>query len=138
MKTMHCTFYQITFLVLSPLIAPQDSPWDNIRLPEFIKPERYDIEIRPNFETLLVEGSAKLTFHVKEGVKDFIIFHSKNMSLSGQNMGSGVGVGIKQMSDANKWDQVLKLLTTFLSQNLTGISSNRGAHDSRKNVHITS
>ena len=136
MKTMHCTFYQITFLVLSPLIAPQDSPWDNIRLPEFIKPERYDIEIRPNFETLLVEGSAKLTFHVKEGVKDFIISHSKNMSLSLVNINNGVG--IKQMSDANKWDQVLKMLTTFLSQNLTGISSNRGAHDSRKIIHITS
>ena len=32
-------------------------PWDNVRLPLFIKPIRYDIELTPNLTTLVVKGT---------------------------------------------------------------------------------
>jgi hypothetical protein len=31
-------------------------PWDDIRLPSFIKPIRYDIELTPNLTSLWVKG----------------------------------------------------------------------------------
>jgi len=33
-------------------------PWEDIRLPAFIKPIRYDIELTPNLTTLWVKGKS--------------------------------------------------------------------------------
>ncbi len=34
----------------------EEFPWDDIRLPQFIKPIRYDIELTPNLTTKWVKG----------------------------------------------------------------------------------
>ena len=120
----YCLFHQtaLSLLFLPPFIEGSlrgldtDIPWDSIRfspkekisqqikchllrLPKFIQPESYDIEISPNLETLLVQGAAKLNFKVKSE-SDFIVFHSKNMSITGQKINNGAG--IRQMSDGKK------------------------------------
>lgn len=61
-------------------------------------------------ETLLVEGAAKLNFKVNSK-SDFIVFHSKNMSIKGQEINNGVG--IKRMLDRNNRDQVLNMLSVL-------------------------
>ena len=35
-------------------------PWDDIRLPAFINPVRYDIELTPNLTSLWVKGKEKI------------------------------------------------------------------------------
>lgn len=40
-------------------------PWDDIRLPTFIKPVRYDIELTPNLTSLWVKGKQVLLQKVK-------------------------------------------------------------------------
>ena len=57
-------------------------------------------------ETLLVQGAVKLNFKVNSE-SDFIVFHSKNMSIMGPKINNGVG--LKWMSDSNKRDQVLNM-----------------------------
>ena len=37
-------------------------PWDDIRLPAFINPVRYDIELTPNLTTLWVKGKTTLCY----------------------------------------------------------------------------
>ncbi len=34
----------------------QEFPWDDIRLPRFIRPIRYDIELTPDLNTKIVKG----------------------------------------------------------------------------------
>jgi hypothetical protein len=51
-------------------------PWDDIRLPSFIQPVRYDIELTPNLTSLWVKGIEKFFFTVSKET-NFIVFHSK-------------------------------------------------------------
>ena len=60
-------------------------PWDDIRLPEFIKPVRYDIELTPNLTSLWVKGIEKFFFTVSEET-NFIVFHSKNIDISSRTI----------------------------------------------------
>ena len=39
-----------------PCEYEDEFPWNSVRLPEFIKPIRYDIELTPNLTTLVVKG----------------------------------------------------------------------------------
>lgn len=56
-------------------------PWDNVRLPIFIRPLSYDLELTPNLATLAVKGIIKLIFQVTEET-DFIVFHIKNINIT--------------------------------------------------------
>ncbi len=60
-------------------------PWDDIRLPTFIKPVRYDIELTPNLTSLWVKGIEKFFFTVSEET-NFIVFHSKNIDISSRTI----------------------------------------------------
>lgn len=42
-----------------PCEFEEEFPWNNVRLPTFIKPIRYDIELTPNLTTLVVKGTSK-------------------------------------------------------------------------------
>ena len=39
-----------------PCQDEDEFPWNDVRLPTFIKPIRYDIELTPNLTTLVVKG----------------------------------------------------------------------------------
>ena len=74
------------------------------RLPKFIEPDSYDIEIVANMKSLLIKGAAILNFKMKSK-SDFIVFHSKNMTITSSPKINN-GVGVKRMSDSNDQDQV--------------------------------
>lgn len=77
-------------------------PWNNIRLPPFIKPTRYNITIHPNLTTLEVKGIDSVSFYqiitllykyidfsgqvsiefVVEKDTNFIVLHSKNLTIT--------------------------------------------------------
>lgn len=56
-------------------------PWNNVRLPTFIKPLRYNITIHPNITTLDVKGQVSIEFMVEKETH-FIVLHSKNLTIS--------------------------------------------------------
>ena len=60
-------------------------PWDDIRLPKFIQPVRYDIELTPNLTSLWVKGIEKFFFTVTEET-NFIVFHSKDIDISSRTI----------------------------------------------------
>lgn len=60
-------------------------PWNNIRLPTFIHPVRYDVELTPNLTTLWVKGIEKLIFTVSEETQ-FIVFHSHNITITSRTI----------------------------------------------------
>ncbi|KAJ9582424.1 hypothetical protein L9F63_003222, partial [Diploptera punctata] len=65
-------------------------PWDNVRLPAFVKPTRYNITIHPNLTTLEVKGQVTIEFHVDKET-NFIVFHSKNLTITEKNVQNGKG-----------------------------------------------
>lgn len=70
-----------------PLVATNGEyfPWDDIRLPIFIRPVSYDLELTPNLTTLEVRGIIKLIFQVTEET-DYIVFHCKNISITSKTI----------------------------------------------------
>jgi endoplasmic reticulum aminopeptidase 2 len=66
-------------------------PWDDIRLPKFIIPIRYDIELTPNLTTGWVKGIEKLIFRVTEET-NFIVFHSKNITITSRTINERLNV----------------------------------------------
>lgn len=69
----------------------EEFPWDNVKLPEFITPVRYDIELTPNLTTKWVKGIEKLIFTVKEET-NFIVFHSKNITITSRTINERLNV----------------------------------------------
>ncbi|XP_012221595.1 endoplasmic reticulum aminopeptidase 1-like isoform X2 [Linepithema humile] len=63
-------------------------PWDNIRLPSFAHPTRYNITMHPNLTTLDFRGRVTIEFYVDEETK-FIVFHSKNLTIKEQIVKEG-------------------------------------------------
>lgn len=78
-------------------------PWDDIRLPSFIQPVRYDIELTPNLTTLWVKGIEKLIFTVSEET-NFIVFHSKNITITSRTINERLKV--EQMLEYPRREQV--------------------------------
>ena len=76
-----------------PLLATNGDafPWDDIRLPAFIVPIRYDIELTPNLTTGWVKGIEKLIFRVTEE-SNFIVFHSKNITITSRTINERLNV----------------------------------------------
>eukprot|EP00088_Acartia_fossae_P062121 TRINITY_DN7480_c0_g1_i2.p1 TRINITY_DN7480_c0_g1~~TRINITY_DN7480_c0_g1_i2.p1 ORF type:complete len:963 (-),score=180.19 TRINITY_DN7480_c0_g1_i2:184-3072(-) len=60
-------------------------PWDDVRLPIFIRPISYDLELTPNLTTHEVRGIIKLIFQVTEET-EYIVFHSKNISITSKTI----------------------------------------------------
>ncbi|XP_020706338.2 endoplasmic reticulum aminopeptidase 2-like isoform X4 [Athalia rosae] len=56
-------------------------PWNNVRLPTFAHPTRYNITIHPNLTTLEVKGQVTIEFYVDKET-NFIVFHSKNLTIN--------------------------------------------------------
>ncbi|XP_015585301.1 endoplasmic reticulum aminopeptidase 2 isoform X2 [Cephus cinctus] len=56
-------------------------PWNNVRLPTFAHPTRYNITIHPNLTTLEIKGQVTIEFYVDKET-NFIVFHSKNLTIS--------------------------------------------------------
>ena len=44
-----------------PCAFEEEFPWNDVRLPSFIQPIRYDIELTPNLTTLGVKGNLRNT-----------------------------------------------------------------------------
>ncbi|XP_073998601.1 endoplasmic reticulum aminopeptidase 1-like isoform X3 [Rhodnius prolixus] len=56
-------------------------PWNNVRLPHFAKPIRYQITMHPNLTTLDVKGQVIIDFQVdKESY--FIVLNSQNLTIT--------------------------------------------------------
>ena len=49
-------------------------PWDDLRLPKFIHPVRYDIELTPNLTSLWVKGNFFLFNKMKAVFKNQVTF----------------------------------------------------------------
>ncbi|XP_006571773.2 endoplasmic reticulum aminopeptidase 1 isoform X1 [Apis mellifera] len=56
-------------------------PWNNVRLPTFAHPTRYNITIHPNLTTLEVKGQVTIEFYVDRET-NYIVFHSKNLTIN--------------------------------------------------------
>lgn len=56
-------------------------PWNNVRLPTFVHPTRYNITIHPNLTTLEVKGQVVIEFYVDKET-NFIVFHSNNLTIN--------------------------------------------------------
>ncbi|XP_031336695.1 endoplasmic reticulum aminopeptidase 1-like isoform X2 [Photinus pyralis] len=56
-------------------------PWNNIRLPTFITPTRYNITMHPNLTTLEVKGQVSIEFQVEKDT-NFLVLHSKNLTIT--------------------------------------------------------
>ncbi|XP_076160195.1 glutamyl aminopeptidase isoform X5 [Ptiloglossa arizonensis] len=56
-------------------------PWNNVRLPTFAHPTRYNITIHPNLTTLEVKGQVTIEFYVDKET-NYIVFHSKNLTMN--------------------------------------------------------
>ncbi|XP_076751156.1 endoplasmic reticulum aminopeptidase 1 isoform X3 [Xylocopa sonorina] len=56
-------------------------PWNNVRLPAFAHPTRYNITIHPNLTTLEVKGQVTIEFYVDRET-NYIVFHSKNLTIN--------------------------------------------------------
>ncbi|XP_043260326.1 endoplasmic reticulum aminopeptidase 1-like isoform X1 [Colletes gigas] len=56
-------------------------PWNNVRLPTFAHPTRYNITIHPNLTTLEVKGQVTIEFYVDKET-NYIVFHSKNLTIN--------------------------------------------------------
>ncbi|OAD57971.1 Glutamyl aminopeptidase [Eufriesea mexicana] len=56
-------------------------PWNNVRLPMFAHPTRYNITIHPNLTTLEVKGQVTIEFYVDKET-NYIVFHSKNLTIN--------------------------------------------------------
>ncbi|XP_023702695.1 endoplasmic reticulum aminopeptidase 1 isoform X2 [Cryptotermes secundus] len=65
-------------------------PWNNVRLPNFVRPTRYTITVHPNLTTLEVKGQVTIEFHVEKET-NFIVFHSKNLTITEKNVQNGKG-----------------------------------------------
>jgi len=78
-------------------------PWDNVRLPIFVRPLSYDLELSPNLDTLNVSGIIKLIFQVTEET-DFIIFHAKGMNITSKTINEKIK--IERLLDYPERDQV--------------------------------
>jgi len=78
-------------------------PWDNVRLPIFVRPLSYDLELSPNLDTLNVSGIIKLIFQVTEET-DFIIFHAKGMNITSKTINEKIK--IERLLDYPEIDQV--------------------------------
>jgi hypothetical protein len=55
------------------------------RLPIFIRPVSYDLELTPNLTTRAVKGIIKLIFEVTEETY-FIVFHIKNINITSKTI----------------------------------------------------
>jgi len=60
-------------------------PWDDVRLPIFIRPVSYDLELTPNLTTLEVKGIIKLIFKVTEET-NFILFHMVGINITSKTI----------------------------------------------------
>jgi len=78
-------------------------PWNDVRLPIFVRPLSYDLELTPNLTTLAVKGIIKLIFQVTEET-DFIIFHSKNISITSKTINEKLRV--QRMLEYPERDQI--------------------------------
>lgn len=56
-------------------------PWNNIRLPHFVRPWRYNITIRPNLTTLELKGQVNIEFQVEKDT-NYIVFHSSKLTIT--------------------------------------------------------
>ncbi|XP_067012904.2 endoplasmic reticulum aminopeptidase 1 isoform X2 [Anabrus simplex] len=65
-------------------------PWNNVRLPTFARPFRYNITIHPNLTTLEVKGQVNIEFHVEKDT-NFIVFHSKNLTIGARAVQTAKG-----------------------------------------------
>jgi len=103
-----CVNFEIATVVASkpdiPIAANGEVfPWNDVRLPIFVRPISYDLELTPNLTTLAVKGIIKLIFQVTEET-DFIIFHSKNISITSKTINEKLRV--ERMLEFPERDQI--------------------------------
>ncbi|XP_020293712.1 endoplasmic reticulum aminopeptidase 1-like isoform X2 [Pseudomyrmex gracilis] len=95
-------------------------PWDNIRLPTFAHPTRYNLTIHPNLTTLDFRGRVTIEFYV-DVETNFIVFHSKNLTIKEQIVKDGNSqeeLKIARFIDYPKREQLyLELETTLRKKN---------------------
>ena len=56
--------------------------WNNIRLPDNVVPRSYRIFMHPNLTTFDFSGTVNIDFIVKNSSTNFLVFHSRDLSLS--------------------------------------------------------
>nr|XP_055063413.1 endoplasmic reticulum aminopeptidase 1 isoform X2 [Misgurnus anguillicaudatus] len=56
-------------------------PWNKMRLPDTVKPQHYDLLIKPNLTSLTFSGSVEILLEVEDDTRA-IILHSKNLQIS--------------------------------------------------------
>nr|XP_040569452.1 endoplasmic reticulum aminopeptidase 1-like isoform X3 [Lepeophtheirus salmonis] len=94
----------------------EEFPWDDIRLPMFIRPVRYDIEMTPNLTTLWVKGIEKLIFTVTEETQ-FIVFHSKNITLTSRTINERLKV--ERLLECQEREQIYLETNNYMRPGIT-------------------
>ncbi|XP_024085404.1 endoplasmic reticulum aminopeptidase 1-like isoform X2 [Cimex lectularius] len=56
-------------------------PWNNLRLPHYVRPTRYHINIHPNLTTLDVKGQVTIDFQVDKDTY-FLVLNSQNLTIT--------------------------------------------------------
>lgn len=83
-------------------------PWKNLRLPETIVPETYNIFYHANISESYFIGKIHMILRVVQET-DFIIFHSKELNISDVKVSVGEGVNASNLNSA-KGIEVVKVL----------------------------
>ncbi|CAG2166902.1 unnamed protein product [Oppiella nova] len=68
---------------LSQLLSTSGEPfpWQDIRLPAFIRPHRYELSMRPNMSTFYNTGNVVIWLSVAEST-DFLVIHTKKLNIT--------------------------------------------------------
>lgn len=73
-------------VVLTSKPSPQDNqPWTNVRLPDNLIPQVYEVTLVPDMTTFSVHGSVTIDILVHRSTS-YIIFHSKDMTMRSVNV----------------------------------------------------
>lgn len=66
---------------LSPLDPDLSFPWSRLRLPRFVLPAHYHLQVQPDFNNLTFNGSVQINIDVQNNT-NWIVLHSKGLKIS--------------------------------------------------------
>ncbi len=87
---------------------------NKVRLPHYIKPERYELTVKPDLEGFLFEGEEGIELHLEKSVSE-ITLHAKELKISDVSYLSG---GLRVTSNKLKYNTKAETATITFSKKL--------------------
>ena len=114
------------FIVIGVALQPkaaQGPIWEQVRLPQTIIPESYNLHLVTNLPSLLVSGNVAITATVN-GTTRYVIFHAKDMSVNDISVKVGAQtLGINRVFNYSKNDFMIVELSQSLNDGETVVTS---------------